>query len=164
MNGKPKDNILTRNPTLFLPLLRNPNPSYVHLWETYTAAYKLSCCTPRVTKAEATLGNTLSKIVRDALTSDRCINLFATSPLFEPRHWATSSWEQPKSLRVLDNPTRKLCRVSPAWSLDSKRCFLKRLLTPEQVKSLFPADPLRSVTLKRYPWSSEIPRHWQTAI
>ena len=53
----------------------------------------------------------------------------------------------------MDNPSRKLCGVFPAWSLDSKR-----LLTEEPVKGLFPTDPLRSVTLKRYPWSSEISR------
>ena len=148
----------------FLPILRNPNPLHVHLWATYTAASKLSRCTTGVTKSEATLGNTLSKTVTDTLASDRWIYSFATSPLLVPKHWATSSWEQPKGLRVLDNPTRKLCRVSPAWSLDSKRCFLKRLLTTGHAKSFFPTDPLRSVTLRRYPWSSEIPRHWQTAM
>ena len=114
---KTKDNILTKNlKRCFLHYSETLTliSSYVHLIVIYTAISKLSGFTIGDTKSEATLGNTLSKIVRDALASDRCIYLIATSPLFQPKYWATSSWEQPRSLRVLDNPTRKLCGVSPA--------------------------------------------------
>ena len=135
--------------TTFSQRILNVIPSITQKTPTpHTAASKLSGCKTGVTKSEATLGKTLSKIVRNALASERCTYLLATSPLFQPKYWVTSSWEQPKSLRVLDNPTRKLCGVSAARNLDSKRCFLNRTLTAEPAKGLFRTDALRSVTLK----------------